>query len=59
MGIFPIENIKDDIRMIVVLGKDDGLAQLFAVIDAQAFLHEDMQHFPDGIFVEDPLVEGG
>ena len=45
--------------MGVVLGEDDRLADLVAVVDLDAVGHENVQHFTDRILVEDPLVERG
>ena len=52
------EDLEDLFGVGVVLGKDDGLADLVAVVDLEAVGHEDIQHLADGVLVEDPLVEG-
>ena len=43
----------------MVLGEDDGLAQLLPVVDFQAVFYEKIEGLADGILVEQPLVEGG
>ena len=45
--------------MAVVLREDDGLAELVAVVDFQPVFHQDVQDFPNGVFVEQPLVQRG
>ena len=57
MGVLLPEHLQDLLRVAVVLGKDDGLAQLFAVVDFQAVGHEQVQGLADGVLVEQPLVE--
>ena len=59
MGIFFMEHRKDFLRMGVIFCKDDGLAQLAAVIDGQAVCHQGIQNLPDGVLVEDPFVQSG
>ena len=59
MRILLAEDPEDFLCMGMVLGKDDGLAQLVAVVDFEAVGHEDVQHLADGVLVEDPLVERG
>ena len=44
--------------MIMVLGKDDGLSDLCAVIDLQPMFHQDIQDFADRILIEDPFIQG-
>ena len=59
MGIFFMEHRKDFLRVGVIFRKDDGLAQLAAVVDGQAVCHQGIQNLPDGILVEDPFVQSG
>ena len=59
MGVLLPEHLQDLLRVAVVLGKDDRLAQLFAVVDFQAVGHQQVQRLADGVLVEQPLVEGG
>ena len=57
MRIFLIENRKDLLCMGVIFCKDDGLAQFVAVVDGQAVGHQCVQHLPDGVLVENPLIQ--
>ena len=43
--------------MGVALGKDDRLADLVAVVDLEAMGHQNVQHFADRVFVENPLIQ--
>ena len=55
--IFLVEHLKDFLRMGVILCKDDRLAQFVAVVDGQAMGHQCVQHLPDGVLVENPLIQ--
>ena len=55
--IFLVEHLKDFLGVDVVLCKDDGFAQFAAIVDGQAIGHQRIQHLPDGIFIENPLVQ--
>jgi len=55
--IFFVEHLKDFLGVDVVLCKDDGFAQFAAIVDGQAIGHQRIQHLPDGIFIENPLVQ--
>ena len=55
--IFLVEHLKDFLGVDVVLCKDDGLAQFAAIVDGQAIGHQRIQHLPDGVFIENPLVQ--
>ena len=55
--IFLVEHLKDFLGVDVVLCKDDGFAQFAAIVDGQAVGHQCVQHLPDGIFIENPLVQ--
>ena len=57
MGEFSAEDLVDLLGMLVVLGKNDGLAKLFTVIDAQTVVHQHVQDLTDGILVKHPFVE--
>ena len=59
MGVLLAEHLQDLLRMAVILGEDNGLAQLLAVVDFQSVGHQQVQGQPDGILVEQPLIEGG
>ena len=58
MGVFFMEYLQYFFGMGVVLCKDDRLAQLVAVVDFDALGHQGVQHFADGILVENPFVHG-
>ena len=58
-GILLVEHLQDGFGVAVILGKDDGLAQFFAVVDFQAVGHQQGKRLADGILVENPLVQGG
>ena len=55
--IFLVEHLKDFLGVDVVLCKDDGFAQFAAIVDGQAIGHQRIQHLPDGVFIENPLVQ--
>ena len=59
MRILLAEHLQDLLSMTVVLGEDDGLAQLLPVVDFHPVGHQQIQGQLDGILVEEPLVEGG
>ena len=44
------------LRMIVVKGKNDGLANHIAIHDAQTFFHQVAKHLVHGIFVEEVMI---
>ncbi len=58
MRILLIENCKNFLRVGMVFCKDDRLAQLAAVVNGKAVGHQGVQHLPDSILVEYPLVQG-
>ena len=57
MRILLVEHLEDLLGVIVVLRKDDGLADLLAVIHRQAVGHQNMQYLADRISVEDPFIQ--
>ena len=59
MWILFAEDLQNFFGVAVVLGEDDGLAQLLPVVDLQAIGHQQVQGQTDGVLVEQPLVEGG
>ena len=59
VGILFAEDLQNFFGVAVVLGEDDGLAQLLPVVDLQAIGHQQVQGQTDGVLVEQPLVEGG
>ena len=58
MGVLLAEHLQNFLSVAVILGKDDGLAQLLSVVNFQAVGHQQIQSQADGILVEQPLVEG-
>ena len=56
MGIFPLKHLQDHLRVAMILSEDNGLAQFLPVVDFQPILHENVEHFPDGILIKHPLV---
>ena len=59
LGIGLPKHLQNLLRVGVVFGKDDRLAQLGAVVDFQPVGHEDVEHLSDGVLVEHPLVQRG
>ena len=59
VGILFAEDFQNFFGVAVVLGEDDGLAQLLPVVDLQSVGHQQVQGQTDGVLVEQPLVEGG
>ncbi len=59
VGVCPAKNRQNLFGMLVVLGKDDGLAELLTVVDFESIGHQDMENLPDGIFIENPFIQGG
>ena len=57
MWVFLIENPEDFLCMGVIFRKNDGLAQLAAVVDGQAVGHQRVQYLSDGVFIENPFVQ--
>ena len=43
----------------MVLGKDDRFTDFLTIVDADAFRHQNVQHFPNSILVEDVFVQCG
>ena len=43
--------------MQMVFRKNNGLADIFSEMNAVTFRHEDVQHFSDGVLVEQPLIQ--
>ena len=56
MRVIEIEPLGDELRVVVILGKDDGFAQAIAAGDLKAARHQMLQHLVDGVFVEKPAV---
>jgi hypothetical protein len=54
-----IEALRDELRVVVILGEDDGLAEPVAGGDLQTVRHQVLQHFVDGVGVEQPFVNRG
>ena len=59
MRIFLVEDFENLFRVLVVLRKDDRLAELFAVVDFQAVRHQNIEHLTNGVLVEHPFIESG
>ncbi|WP_305807026.1 hypothetical protein, partial [Stenotrophomonas sp. YIM B06876] len=53
-----IKALGNEFGMLLVLGKDDGLANAVATRHAVAACHERLQHLVHRIDVEEPLVDG-
>lgn len=49
----------DELGVVVVARKDNGLGQAVAAIHRVAVLHEVLQDFVDGVLVEEPAIDGG
>ncbi len=54
--VIEIEPLGDELRVVVILGKNDGLSQAIAAGHFKAARHQMLQHLVDGIFVEKPAV---
>ena len=54
--VVDVEPLRDELRMVVILGEDDGLAQAVPAGHFQAARHQVLQHLVHGIFVEQPAV---
>ena len=54
--VMVVKALFNEISMLLVYGKDDGLAQPIAAIHFQAMGHQVGQHLVDGVFVEQKLV---
>src|ERR1019366_9889714 len=52
-----IESLDDEFRVLLALGKDDGLAQSVAASDANALGHKVFEDLVHGVLVEEPVVE--
>jgi len=59
LGVIGIEALGNEVRMGVVLGKDDGLAQAVTASHFLALGHQVAQHLVHGVGVEQPLVQCG
>ena len=59
MRVLPPEDLMNLLGVLVILGKDDCLSELFAIINAQAIIHQNVKHLPNGILVKHPLIDGG
>ena len=59
MRVVRIEALVDELRVVVVLGEDDRLAEPVAVRDLQPMRHQMLEHLVDGVGVEQPLVDRG
>ncbi len=55
--ILLIEDVEDLFGVAVVLRKDNRLAEVRAVMDAQPALHQDVERLNDRVFVEEPFVD--
>ena len=49
VGVVVIEAFLDELGMVVIAGKDDGLGQAVAAIDFVAVLHQVLQHLVHGV----------
>ena len=57
MRIVGVEPLLDELRVVLVLGEDDGLAQPVAARHLQPVGHQVRQHLVDRVVVEQPLVD--
>ena len=55
--VIDIEPLGDELRVVVILGEDDGLAQAVPAGHFQAAGHQVLQHLVHGVFVEQPAVD--
>ena len=55
--VIDIEALRDELRMVMILGEDDRLAQPIAACHFKAAGHQMLQHLVHGIFVEQPPVD--
>ena len=51
-----IEALRDELRVLLILGEDDRLAEPVAGGDLQSVRHQVLEHLVDGVGVEQPLV---
>ena len=54
-----IETFNDELRVVMVLGEDDGLAEPVAGGNLQPVRHQVLEHLVDGVGVEQPFVNRG
>ena len=55
--VIDVEALGDEVGMVLVLGKDDGLPQAVAAGHLEAARHQVGEHLVDGVGVEQPLVD--
>ena len=58
MRVIGIETFGDKIRVVAILGENDGFTQPVAAGDFLALGHQGFQHLIDGVGVEQPLIDG-
>ena len=54
-----IEALRDELRVVVILGEDDGLAEPVAGGNLQTVRHQVLEHLVDGVGIEQPFVNRG
>src|SRR5439155_19910482 len=59
LRIVSVEALDDELRVSLILGKDDRLADSVASLDLQAVLHQMRQNLIDRVFVEEPSIQRG
>ena len=57
--VLVVEPLFDELRVRMVAGENDRLGRPVAALDFVPVLHQVLQHFVDGILVEQPTVDGG
>jgi hypothetical protein len=56
VGIVLIKPVGDELRVVVVFGKNDGLAQSVSVRYFHSPRHEVFQHLVYGVLIEKPSI---
>jgi hypothetical protein len=57
LGVLQVEAALDEVRVVAVLGEDDGLAQDVTARDLVTLAHQRRQHLVDRVLVEEEAVQ--